>query len=156
MADKSTPRNQESLPSKLRHHPLMTLREEMDDMFTRFFGGTNDSWFARCVPMTADLSETDTEIEVNIDLPGINPDDLDIQLTGNTLHVRGERKEQSEEKGRTFHRVETRRGSFSRSLPLPCSVVEDGVAASYKDGVLTIKLPKSDEAKVRKIPIRHE
>lgn len=143
-----------NLLSKLRHHPLVALREEMDDLLSRFFGGSEEGWFGdRMVPL-ADLSETDTCIEVSIDAPGIKPDEIDIRLTGNTLNIRGERKEVQEEKDRTFHRVECRRGAFARSIALPCPVVEDEVAAEYKDGVLTITLPKCEEAKSRKIEVK--
>jgi HSP20 family protein len=70
------------------------------------------------------------------------------------LTVAGERKEEKEEKGKTFHRVERLYGNFSRSVTLPCSVNEEEVAAEYKDGVLTIKLPKAEEAKAHKIKVK--
>ena len=82
-----------------------------------------------------DLSETDTAIEVRMDLPGITAKDIDIQVSGNVLTVSGQRKEEKEEKGKTFHRVERRYGSFSRSVTLPCAVEESEVAAEYHDGV---------------------
>jgi HSP20 family protein len=133
----------------------MALRGEMDDLLSRFFGGDDDGWFAGRMAPLADLSETDTSIQVSVDLPGVNPDDIDIRLSGNTLRLHGERKEEQEEKGRTFHRIERRRGRFSRSITLPCAVVEDEVAAEYKDGVLTVTLPKCEEAKSRKIEVKH-
>ena len=70
------------------------------------------------------------------------------------LTVSGERKEEREEKGKTYHRVERRVGSFSRSVTLPCPVREDAVDAQYKNGILTIKLPKTEEAKARKITVK--
>jgi HSP20 family protein len=90
-----------------------------------------------------------------VDLPGVKPDDIDIRLSGNTLRLHGERKEEQQEKGRTFHRIERRRGNCSRSITLPCAVVEDEVAAEYNDGVLTVTLPKCEEAKSRKIEVKH-
>ena len=103
-----------------------------------------------------DVSETDKAVEVRLDVPGINPADVDIQLSSGTLTVRGERKEEEEEKDkdRNYHRVERRCGSFSRTVTLPCSVREDEAAAEYKDGVLTITLPKSEEAKTRRIKVK--
>jgi HSP20 family protein len=101
-----------------------------------------------------DLSETDTAVETKMDLPGVKPEEIEIQLNGNVLTVSGERKEEQEEKGKTYHRLERRVGNFSRSMTLPCPVEEDEVAASYKDGVLSITLPKTDEAKTRKIKIK--
>jgi HSP20 family protein len=101
-----------------------------------------------------DMSETDSSIEIRMDLPGITAKDIDIQISGNVLTVSGQREEQKEEKGRTFHRVERRYGNFSRSVTLPCTVVESEVAAEYHDGVLTIKLPKTDESKAHKVKVK--
>ena len=80
--------------------------------------------------------------------------DIDIQVHGNLLTISGEQKEEREEKGKTFHRVERRVGSFSRSVTLPCPVKEDAVDAQYKNGLLTVKLPKTDEAKAKKITVK--
>ena len=143
-----------SLVTQFRQHPLATLREEVDDLMSRLVG--EDGWLSgRLVPLL-DLSETDTAIGVTMDLPGVNPDEIDIHVSGNTLCVRGESKEEKEEKGRRFHRVERSRGAFSRTVTLPCAVVEDEVAAEYTDGVLTITLPKCEEAKTRRIPVKHQ
>jgi HSP20 family protein len=125
----------------------------MDDLLSRFLGG-DDGWFSGRMSPMVDLSETDNAIELAVDLPGVDPDQVDIHLAGNALTIRGERKQEKEEKGRTYHRVERRKGSFARSITLPCAVVEDEVAAEYKDGVLTITLPKCQEARVRRIDIK--
>lgn len=136
-----------------RFDPLTSLREEMDSILSHFTTERPDAWlFGRAVPM-CDLSETDGEVQVKFDLPGLKADEIDIQLTNNVLTVSGERKEEKEEKGRTFHRVERRYGSFSRSLTLPCAVAEDKVDARYQDGVLTVTIEKTDEAKARKIKV---
>jgi HSP20 family protein len=126
----------------------------MDDLLSRFWGDEGEGWLAGRMAPSADLSETDTAIEVRVDLPGIKPSEIDIQLSGNVLTVSGERKEEKEEKGRTFHRVERRTGSFSRSITLPCAVQEQEVAAEYRDGVLAITLPKEEGAKARKIKVK--
>jgi HSP20 family protein len=89
-----------------------------------------------------------------MDLPGIKPEEIDIQLSNNVLTISGQREESKQEKGETFHRVERRSGSFSRSVTLPCAVAEDRVDARYTDGVLSVTLPKTDEAKSRKIKIK--
>ena len=112
--------------------------------------------FAGRLAPLADVSETDTTLEVSLDLPGMNPDDVEIRLSGNTLNIRGEKKEQHEGKGRTFHRLERRRGAFARSIALPCAVQEDEAAAEYKDGVLTIVLPKREEAKSHRIKVKKQ
>lgn len=135
--------------------PLAALRHEMDDLLGRFLGEENDSLFGRGVP-DLDLCETDSTIEVKLDLPGINPEELNIELSGDVLTVSGERKEEKEakENGKRFHRVERRYGSFSRSVWLPCPVQEGKADARYRDGVLTITLPKAEEAKTKKIKVK--
>ena len=89
-----------------------------------------------------------------MDVPGMTAKDIDIHLNQNVLTVSGERVEEHEKKGRSFHRTERRMGCFSRSLTLPCPVIEDEVAAEYKDGVLTITLPKSKDSQARKIEVK--
>ena len=131
-----------------------TFRKEMDQMlsnaWTSPFGG---EWLSAGMP-SADISETDQAIEVRLDLPGVKPDEIDIQLDSNVLTIRGERTEEQEEKGKKFHRVERHSGTFARSFALPQSVNEDEVAAEYRDGVLMVTLPKTDEAKARKIVVK--
>jgi HSP20 family protein len=100
------------------------------------------------------LSETPESVQVRMDLPGIKPDDVNIEIAGNTLRITGERKEEKDEKNKTYHRVERRFGSFSRSVSLPCSVKEAAVNAEHANGVLTVTLPKSEEAKSHKIKVK--
>jgi HSP20 family protein len=131
------------------------MREEMDDVLSRLSSRWGTDWLSepRFVP-SLDLSETDDALEVRMDVPGIKPDEVEIEVSGNTLRVSGERKEEKEEKGRTFHRVERSRGAFLRSITLPCAVREDKVQAEQHDGVLTITLPKCEEAKTHKIKVK--
>jgi HSP20 family protein len=89
-----------------------------------------------------------------MDIPGVKTKDIDIQLNGNLLTVTARREEEREEKGRKFHRVERHSGQFSRSLTLPAPVVESEVAAEYRDGVLSITLPKTDDSKAHKIKVK--
>ena len=89
-----------------------------------------------------------------MDILGMESKDIDIQVNANILTVSGERKEEHEEKGKTYHRVERRVGAFSRSVALPCPIKEDAVDAQYKNGILTIKLPKTDDAMARKITVK--
>ncbi len=106
-------------------------------------------------PMPAfDIAETDDHFNVKADLPGIDPKDLDINLTGNVLTIRGEKKEEREDHKERYHFTERRFGSFSRSFMLPADVKEDGIEASYKEGVLRVNIPKSERAKQKKIPIK--
>ena len=130
------------------------LLSDLESLMGHMWGGSEESWFPSGGSPSLDVSETDTAIEVKIDIPGVKSDEIDIQLNGNSLTVSGEHKEEKEEKGKTYHRVERRSGSFSRTLPLPCPVEEDEVVAEYNDGVLTITLPKTEEAKTHKIKIK--
>ena len=153
----STKTNQpnEGLTSKLRSHPIAALREEMDDLVSRFFGSAEEGWFAGGTS-SADVAETANTIEVSLDLPGVNPDAIHVNLSNNLLSVRAKRTEESDDVVRTFHRMERRRGDFSRSISLPCEVNSDEVVAEYKDGVLRITLPKSEPARTRSIPVKHD
>lgn len=125
----------------------------MRDLAERFWGEEGDGWLGGAAPL-ADLSETESSVQIALDLPGVNPGEIDIQVHGNVLTIGGERKEEKEEKGRTYHRLERRIGTFSRSITLPCPVQEGEAAAEYRDGVLTITLPKSEEAKSHRIKVK--
>jgi HSP20 family protein len=100
-----------------------------------------------------DISETDKEIHVKAELPGMDPNEIEITLTGDLLTIKGEKKEEKEEKGQNFHRRERRYGSFSRSFRLPVEVKADSINAGYKDGVLTVTMPKAEEEKARRIEV---
>lgn len=153
MAGTMLTREPRGLRSLLDYDPIGTLREEVDDALHRLWrnGG---SWLPGLAGPSLDVSETDNEIEVRADLPGMKPEEIDIQVSGATLTIRGERKEEHEEKGKTYHRVERRVGEFSRSVTLPCDVQENKVDAQYADGVLTVKLPKSPEARTHKVKVK--
>jgi HSP20 family protein len=142
------------LRSWLRPRPFEGIREEMQDLISRTFGEDVAVWPFERVSPSLDLVETDGALEVRVDIPGMEAKDIDIQVHGNLLTVSGERKEEREEKGKTYHRVERRTGSFLRSVTLPCPVKEEAVDAQYKNGILTIRLPKTEEAKSRKITVK--
>jgi HSP20 family protein len=137
-----------------RRGPLETIREEMQDLMSRALNQDVELWPGERLCPSLDLAETDGALEVRLDIPGMEAKDIDIQVNGNMLTISGERKEEREEKGKTYHRVERRCGSFSRSVTLPCPVNEQAVEAQYKNGTLTVKLPKTDEAKARKITVK--
>ncbi len=103
-----------------------------------------------------DVSETEDHIEVRADLPGIDTKNLNISLSGNILSVRGERKEERTEENDMYHSVERRFGSFSRSFTLPADVKEEGIEAAYKDGVLSISIPKAETVRQRRIEVKSE
>ncbi|HVN56337.1 MAG TPA: Hsp20/alpha crystallin family protein [Anaerolineaceae bacterium] len=131
---------------------MLSLRRTMD----RLLGGeTFDEEFNRSLNwnLPLDVSENQEEYIVKASLPGVNPDDLDISVDGNTLTIRAEVKADEEKKGETYHLRERRYGVFSRSITLPSTVKADAIEASYDNGVLTLKLPKTEEVKPRKIQI---
>jgi HSP20 family protein len=89
-----------------------------------------------------------------MDAPGLKVEDIDVQINGNLLTVSGQRAEEKEEKGRMFHRIERRHGTFSRTITLPCAVNDEKVDAQYRDGVLRLTLPKTEESKAHKIAVK--
>ncbi len=124
---------------------LETLKREMDRLFDKFFEAIPFSE-QEFVP-SVDISETDQDIIVQAEIPGVNPKDLDISLNGRLLTIKGEKKSEHEEKRENFHKIERKYGAFSRTLELPADVDPDKVEAVYKDGVLKIKLPKIESGK---------
>jgi HSP20 family protein len=134
--------------------PFRTLQEEMDDLIGRFSADWNGEWLRGVMVPSIDVTEGDNTLQVRMDVPGVNPEEINIEVTGNTLRVSGERKEEKEEKGKTYHRVERRSGSFARSLTLPCAVKDDKVSAESHEGVLTITLPKTEESKTHKVKVK--
>jgi HSP20 family protein len=130
------------------------LRGDIGDLLEQFWGDEGDGWLKGRIAPLADLSETETSVELKMDVPGVKPNEIDIQVNGNLLTVSGEHKEEKEEKGRTYHRIERCSGSFSRSVTLPCAVQEGEAAAECLDGILTITLPKAEEARTHKIKVK--
>jgi len=100
-----------------------------------------------------DVVENADAIVVTAELPGVKAEEVELTVEGDTLTLHGEKKEEHEQKEKDYHRVERRYGSFSRSIHLPSSVDPDNIAARSKDGVLTIEIPKREDAKPRKIRI---
>jgi len=141
-----------------RSHPFSSLREEIDDVFNHYFAPRardkhTDGGFSMSTSL--DMSETKNAINVVLDVPGIDEENIEISLTDGALDISGHREEEAEEKDADFHRVERSYGAFRRRIALPCDVEADKIQAKLKKGVLKIKLPKSAKAKSngRKIEI---
>ncbi len=134
--------------------PFLALRREMDRVFDDLFRGFGMASFPLPAfgrlpaPMLAphvDVSETDQEVRVTAELPGIDEKDVGVDLSDDILTIRGEKRVDEEEKARDYRIVERARGSFSRSLRLPFKVEPGQVQATVKDGILTITIPKPRE-----------
>lgn len=134
---------------------MMTLRTAMDRLFDNAMFGQRDDWLQTSGwDVSMDLAENDDEYLVKASLPGINPDHLEITYNNNVLTIKGEIKEEKEEEQRRYHLRERRYGSFSRSISLPSTVNAENISASYEAGVLTLSLPKVEEAKPRRIQVQ--
>ncbi|MBW1666484.1 MAG: Hsp20/alpha crystallin family protein [Deltaproteobacteria bacterium] len=132
------------------------LRDEMDRLYERLFDWMPFRRFpieGEWVP-SVDVSETAKNIVVSAEIPGMDAKDIEVSLDGNVLTLRGERKQQKEEKEENFHRVERVYGSFFRSIQVPAEVDSSKVKASYKRGVLKITLPKVKKQESKKIEVK--
>ena len=131
---------------------LRGLQDEMNRMFSDFFDETGETKLSQLTP-SLDVVDGKDDIRVHVELPGIAREDVDISLKDDLLTIRGEKKEKKEAKEENRYYVERSYGSFSRTINLPAKVQADRVKASYKDGVLEISLPKSQEAKMREVHV---
>ena len=131
---------------------ISTLQDQVNRLFDNTFLGRSESSLASWAP-AVDVHETDNELVVTADLPGMNEKDLDVHVENNMLTISGERKTESNVKDDNYLRVERSYGSFSRSFSLPNTVNPEAIAAEYKNGVLTVKLPKRAEAKSRQVKV---
>ena len=133
---------------------LMSIQNEMNRLFGRTYGGdVGESTRGAWTP-ALDVFETQEKFVITMELPGVSPDDVDISVEDSTLMVRGERKFYSEQQEESFLRIERRFGEFTRSLTLPSTADAESIQASFDQGVLTVEVPKREEAKPRKISIK--
>lgn len=138
--------------------PFHALRKQVDTLFEDFDSGIplRGGNFA----IRTNVSETDSEICITAELPGIEMSDVDVEITGDSITIKGEKKsekdENGEEDGRTFHRIERSAGSFMRSTRLPFDIDPDKVVADVKNGVLTVTVPKpaDKQKKTRKVEVK--
>lgn len=129
--------------------PLVHFRN-FEDAFTRMLSEpqSNRPWSP-----AVDIYETENELVLKLDLPEVEPKDVDVRVENQTLTISGERKFEADKNGQGFHRMERNYGNFTRSFTVPNTFDTGAVAASYKNGVLTVKLPKKEAAKPRQIKI---
>ena len=131
------------------------LRREFDDLFTRFFGEEAKTGITSFSP-AIDVTETDKDIVVKAEIPGMNSEDLDVSLTGEVLTIKGEKKEHKQENEAGRHRIERMFGSFTRSFTLPCPVQQDNIQARYENGILTLTMPKIESEQKQSVKIKVE
>jgi len=134
-----------------------SLKHEMDRVFDRFLEGKWDE-----IPALGDwtpnmdISETKDSLVAKVEVPGMDPKDIHISLQEDLLTIKGEKKQEKEEKDEHYHRVERAYGVFTRSVRLPVAVDASKVTASFKNGLLTITLPKTPSARGTTIPVKTE
>jgi len=141
---------------------MLAIQNEMNRMFDQFFA-EDFPFSTRLITRPGldffpklDISESESEYKVTAELPGMDEKDIQIRLEKDSLILSGEKKTESEEKEKTFHRIERSYGSFERVIPFDSQLDEDKVSAVFKNGVLTISLPKAGDAirKTRQIEIK--
>lgn len=134
---------------------LTTMREVMDRFFNEPFFAQPGLWeHNEGMSLALDVAEEDDTYIVKASVPGVKPEEIDVTLVGNTLTIKGEFKQDQEHKEDTYHMRERRWGSFVRSITLPTHVNADAIEAGNEDGVLTLRLPKSEAVKPRKIAVK--
>lgn len=129
--------------------PFENLYKEMDNLVDGLLK-SNDGAFAPRI----NLAESDAEFEITVDLPGISSDDVSVELHEGKLTISGKVESHTDVEGKTFHRVERTTGEFRRVVEVGVPVDEDNITAEYKNGVLTVKLPKSEKLRPKKITIQ--
>jgi HSP20 family protein len=142
-------------------NPFYAFRQEMDKLMESFLGGFDLRPFGRrseAFTPQIDVVDTDKEIKVSAELPGLDEKDIEVSLTKETLTIKGEKKEEKEEKGKDYYRSERSYGSFTRAIPLPVEIDAENVTASFKKGVLTVNLPKTKQAinETKKVSVKAE
>ncbi len=138
-----------------RFEPFRTnsFQEQFNRLFSEAFDRSSDESSITTWAPAVDIFETEHELVVKADLPDIKPEELDIRVENNILTIRGERKFEKQVNENNYLRVERAYGSFSRSFSLANTVNSDAIKAEYKDGVLTLTIPKREEAKPKQIKV---
>ena len=139
-----------------KNQEINKLRRDMDRLFSRLwddFGMPHFTRPSRNIPFI-DLSETEDDLILKAEIPGLNPEDLDIYITDDILTIKGEMKQELVKEGENYHRMERRYESFSRSIQLPCRVMIEDVEATHREGIVTIIMPKCKPEITQKVRIK--
>ncbi|MCA9103750.1 MAG: Hsp20/alpha crystallin family protein [Pirellulales bacterium] len=134
--------------------PLARFEREVEDLWNRFYGPTGE-WMGGVEGFTprSNVVETGDALQVTMDLPGMKVENVEVEVKDGALWITGHREEEQKEETDTYHRRERFEGRFRRIEPLPITVDEEHVTANYADGVLTVTLPKKEEAKAKTVKI---
>ena len=133
---------------------LISLRDAMDRLFEESFIRPSRSLEAVSTnPLPVDMFETDEAVVIKASVPGVNPQDIEVTVQGDTLNIKGESKGEEEVERENYYYREVRYGSFNRALSLPAGIDADKAEASFENGVLTLTLPKAEEVKPKSIKI---
>ena len=137
---------------------IVSIQDEMNQLFDDLFGRTPKRWSAfgpeeGLWTPNVDVSETKDEIVVTAEMPGMKKEDIKLSVQDNVITLSGEKKSEEEKKDANFYRLERSFGSFCRSFTLPTPVEAEKIKASFKDGILKVTLPKSEQVKTKEIPI---
>ena len=143
-------------PRGLARSPFRELAREMEEAFGRFFPAWSEERGSYPWTPAVDMVDEKDAIVVKVDLPGLDQKDIEVTVQDGTLTIRGERKEEKEETKDNYYCSERSYGAFLRSLPLPQGVEADQVKATFKKGVLEVRLPKAKEAKGKTVEIKAE
>jgi len=134
---------------------MMSLRQAMDQLFEDSFIRPSRAWpELGGEGLAVDMYQTENDVLVKASLPGVKPEEVDISITGDTITIKGEHKEEQEVKEEDYLRRERRYASFNRSLEVPVSIKSDKAEATFENGILTLTLPKAEEVKPKQIKVK--
>lgn len=153
---KNTARN--LLANRRSGFPFSGFPSELDSLFQSIFDESpvfeKESVFSGDWAPSLDFIESDGELKLNVEVPGVAPEDMHISISGDVLTITGEKKEEVSEEKKNYHRIERKFGSFTRKVQLPQAVDENSINADYKNGLLTITAKKQRQDKTKKIEIK--
>jgi len=136
----------EFLPAARENDPFSRMHREMDRMFEDFFGSARPAGGSVLLRPSVDIAESKKAYRISVEVPGIDPEQIDLQVEGDTLVLSGEKRQESDDEDEGFHRMERSYGQFRRVLTLPEDADAEGIKADFKNGVLEIKVPRVKQA----------
>jgi HSP20 family protein len=145
---------QRSVVNRATADPFTTLHQEIDRLFDEFLRGWPTGGRATEFVPEMDVTETDKEIEITVELPGLQEKDVQVNVADNLLTIEGEKKAEKEEKNKNYRLYERSYGSFSRTIELPAGIDADAIKANLSNGVLKVTVPKPAPAQVKQVAVK--